>query len=260
MKKKTEKLAPGIAPDTTCYLFSGGEWLRIPAPLPLEASLVIKVNGQELITILCTPAALKNLVVGFLYSEGIIAGLDDIAAMDIDDAKVMADIRLNREYTVPAKRTRTPTGISFGPEVSGVKSDLKAKPEELLALMNEMLQRQQLYQQGGGTHGSALCDRKRILVRAEDIGRHNTLDRIVGECLLKGIATRDRILLTTGRISSEMLLKAARMQTPIIASRSSPTEYAISLSRELGITVIGYNLGSSLSVFSGEARLLPDDS
>ena len=91
---------------------------------------------------------------------------------------------------------------------------------------------------------------------AEDIGRHNTLDKIMGECLVRRLPTQDGILLTTGRISSEMLLKAARMQVPVVVSRGSPTERAVSLGNELGITVIGYARGNRLSVFSGEERLL----
>jgi len=119
-----------------------------------------------------------------------------------------------------------------------------------------LFRQQELFQLGGGIHCSALCDRRQILILAEDIGRHNTLDKIMGECLLRKLPTEDGILLTTGRISSEMLLKAARMQTPIVVSRGSPTERAISLGKELGISVIGYARGNRLSVFSVEERLL----
>jgi len=126
----------------------------------------------------------------------------------------------------------------------------------VLGLMKQLYQQQSLFQLGGGIHSSALCDRTQILVLAEDIGRHNTLDKIMGECLMRGLPTQDGILLTTGRISSEMLLKAARMQTPIVVSRGSPTERAITLGNKLDITVIGYARGSRLSVFSGDERLL----
>jgi FdhD protein len=93
------------------------------------------------------------------------------------------------------------------------------------------------------------------MVVAEDIGRHNTLDKIMGECLLMELSTKDRLLLTTGRISSEMLSKASKMETPIVISRSSPTDQAILLAQELGITLIGYVRGNRLSAYSHEERL-----
>jgi FdhD protein len=133
---------------------------------------------------------------------------------------------------------------------------LVVAPGEVLALMKQLYQHQSLFQQCGGIHSSALGDRKQIMAVAEDIGRHNTLDKIIGECLMRKLSTQNGILLTTGRISSEMLLKAARMQAPIVVSRGSPTERAISLGHELGITVIGYARGRRLSVFSTKERLL----
>lgn len=107
----------------------------------------------------------------------------------------------------------------------------------------------------GGVHASALSDTKNLLVLTEDIGRHNTLDKIQGECLLRGLSTRDRLLLSTGRVSSEMLLKAAKMQVPVVVSRHSPTGSAISLARDLGIALVGYAHGSRLSVYSHPERL-----
>jgi FdhD protein len=104
-------------------------------------------------------------------------------------------------------------------------------------------------------HASALSDTKNLLVVAEDIGRHNTLDKIQGECLLKGLSTRDRLLLSTGRISSEMLLKAAKMQVPVVASRHSVTGSAVSLAHNMGIALVGHARGSSLSVYSHPERL-----
>ena len=258
MKEKTDSLsANGINPNVGCNFFSGEEWSRTPVTLPREIPLAVHINGQELITILCTPTKLNCLVLGFLYSEGIIDNMDEVASLRISEGEAIADVRLNKtEYKMPSHRTRTPSGVSFGTKVQRLDSNLVATPEEVLALMKQLQLQQEMFQQCGGIHCSALCDRQQILVAAEDIGRHNTLDKILGECLLNGRPTRDCILLTTGRISSEMLLKAARMQTPIIASRGSPTERAISLGHDLDITIVGYARDSRLSVFSGEERLL----
>jgi FdhD protein len=103
-------------------------------------------------------------------------------------------------------------------------------------------------------HASALCDTKNLLVVAEDIGRHNTLDKIQGECLLRKLSTKDRLLLSTGRVSSEMLLKAAKMQAPVVVSRHSITGNAVSLARDLGIALVGHSRGSRLSVYSHPER------
>jgi FdhD protein len=121
--------------------------------------------------------------------------------------------------------------------------------------MKQLLERMELYRHSGGVHASALADTKNLLVVTEDIGRHNTLDKIQGECLLKGLSTKERLLLSTGRISSEMLLKAARMQVPVVVSRHSPSETAISLARELGIALVGYARGNRLMVYSHSERL-----
>ena len=264
MKKTIDDLPAGVAPNVTCNLFSGEEWLSMPAPVPREMSLAIYVNDQELVTILCTPTKLNCLVLGFLYSEGIITNMHQVASMRICEDEPIADVRLTKtDFAIPSRRTLTSGcggGVSFRTQEQRVDSDLVVTPREVLALMKQLHQHQNLFQQCGGIHCSTLCDRKQILVAAEDIGRHNTLDKILGECLLRGLPTRDRILLTTGRISSEMLLKTARMQIPVVVSRGSPTELAISLGQELGITVVGYARSNRLSVFSVEERLLAADS
>ena len=121
--------------------------------------------------------------------------------------------------------------------------------------MKQLQEQMELYRLCGGVHASALSDTKNLLVVAEDIGRHNTLDKIQGECLLSGLRTRDRLLLSTGRISSEMLLKAAKMQVPVVVSRHSPTGAAVSLAHDLGIALVGHARGDRLSVYSHPERL-----
>ena len=261
MKQTVDELSSNnVTPSVTCNFYSGEEWRRETVSVPGEMSLTIFINGQEAATILCTPTKLTHLVLGFLYSEGIIENRNDVASLRVCEEEPIADVRLTKaDYTVPAKRTITSgcgSGVSFKTQALKVDSDLLVTPEEVLSLMKQLYQQQSLFQSVGGIHCSALCDRKQILVLAEDIGRHNTLDKIMGECLMRGMPTRDHILLTTGRISSEMLLKAARIQTPIVVSRGSPTNRAIELGNELGITVIGYARGSRLSVFSAAEKVL----
>jgi FdhD protein len=264
MEKTIDELSvSGVTPNVTCNFFSGKEWRRETVAIPGEMPLTIFINGIETVTILCTPAKLNHLVIGFLYLEGIITDVKEVASMRVCEDEPIADVKLTKtEYQEPPRRTLTSgcgSGVSFKTQVSRVDSDLVVTPEEVLSLMKRLHQQQDLFQLGGGIHSSALCDRRQILVQAEDIGRHNTLDKIMGECLMRRLPTQDCILLTTGRISSEMLLKAARMQTPIVVSRGSPTERAISLGNELGVTIIGYARGSRLSVFSCEKRLLANN-
>ena len=126
--------------------------------------------------------------------------------------------------------------------------------------MRDLIQEAVHYRASRGIHGAALADRDRVLLVAEDVGRHNAVDKLMGLALQRGIPTKDKILLSTGRVSSEMLLKAARMGVPVVASRTSPTEMAVALAEQLGVTVVGYLRGESLNLYAGHALELPDAS
>jgi len=248
------------ATDVLCDRFSEDGWVRTSVHVPVEARLTVYVNLQEFVTIQCTPEKLNFLVLGFLYSEGIISGIGDILSMRVCEDDNTADVRLSKaDYKLPTQRTLTSGcggGATFKTEGERIDSDFAVTPKSVLSLMKQLLQEQmELYQLSGGLHASALADAENLLVVAEDIGRHNTLDKIQGECLMRGLSTRDRVLMSTGRVSSEMLLKAARMQTPVVVSRHSPTGTAVSLARDLGIALVGYARGNRLSVYSHAERL-----
>jgi len=261
--KQINQSAPediGGAQDITYSRFVNREWLKTSASVPNEFSLTICINGEELVTIICTPLKLDCLVIGFLYSEGIITNISQVVSLRVCEDKSLADVRLSQaEHPLPVRRLVTrgcSGGIGFQSQGRRVDSDLAVTPAEVFSLMKQLRQQAQLFRACGGVHTSALSAPRKLLVIAEDIGRHNTLDKIQGECLLRGLSTKDRLLLTTGRLSSEMVLRAARMQTPIVVSRSSPTERAIKLASDLGITLVGYARSSRLSVYSGKERLL----
>ncbi len=255
----SESTIKGAVPDMLCDRFSDEGWVTTSVCVPDEMKLTIYVNSKELVTILCTPTKLNCLVLGFLYSEGIISGVRDVASMRVCEEESLADVKLsNAGYELPTLRTLTSGcggGTAFKTQGQRVDSDLVVTPTEVLSLMKQFQGRMELYRLCGGVHASTLSDTKNLLVVSEDIGRHNTLDKIQGECLLRGLSTKDRLLLSTGRISSEMLLKAAKMQSPIVISRTSPTGRAISLACDLGITLVGYVRGSRLSVYSHPERL-----
>ena len=249
----------GASPEIVIDRFSDKRWGKASVHVPSEMALAIYVNRLELVTILCTPFKLNCLVIGFLYAEGIIAGLDDVASMRMCEEESLADVMLNNaEHELPRHRTLTSGcggGATFKTHGQKVESDLVTTAKEVLSLMKQLHEQMALYQLCGGVHASALSDTKNLLIVAEDIGRHNTLDKIQGECLLKGLSTRDRLLLSTGRISSEMLLKAAKMQAPVVVSRHSPTGAAVLLARDLGISLVGHARGSRLSVYTHPERL-----
>jgi FdhD protein len=182
--------------------------------------------------------------------------------MRVCEEESLADVMLgNIEYELPTLRRLT-SGCGgsavFQTQGQRVDSGLVVTPTEVLSLMKQLQEQMELYRLGGGIHTSALSDTANLLVVAEDIGRHNTLDKIQGECLLRGLSTRDRLLLSTGRVSSEMLLKAAKMQASVVVSRHSPTGRAISLARDLGIALVGYARGSRLSVYSHPERVMAE--
>jgi FdhD protein len=133
-----------------------------------------------------------------------------------------------------------------------LRSSMRVRPEQIAARLKELYGRAVHYRASRGIHGAALADGERLLVIAEDVGRHNAVDKVKGEAMLRGIPTSDRLLVSTGRISSEMLLKAARMGVPVIASRTSPTEMAVGLAEQLGITVIGYVRPDGLNLYAGD--------
>ncbi len=240
-----------------CIRFEGNESSKSVIPVPKEKDIKIFVNGNELVSILCTPYKIKNLVIGFLYSEGILSGLDDIASFEFKQDDSVADIKLKKEFKKPLKKTLT-SGFGKGTmfRTYGQKVDEGGiiSPVKIHSLVKCFENKMELYKISGAVHATALGDSDNIILVAEDIGRHNTFDKIQGECLMKGIDTKGKIILTTGRISSEMLLKASRMGISIAGSMKSPTGNSVLLAKELGITLIGHANGSKFAVYTHEYR------
>jgi FdhD protein len=229
-----------------------------------EQPLTIHVNGERFLTLLCSPVKLEALIVGYLWMEKIIADLGEIAGLEISVVDGRADVALHHPVTLPTERILTSGcggGITFRIDhrlFPRLESVLKVEPAQLIARMKDLFSAAVHYKASRGIHGAALSDGETLLVVAEDVGRHNAVDKVKGEALLRGIPTQDRILLSTGRVSSEMLLKAARMGVPVVASRTSPTEMAVALAEQLGITVCGYVRPDGLNLYAGEGLRLPE--
>jgi len=243
----------------TYFHVKGGRLEEVKGEVVREQPLTVHVNGEQSRVRKRSPFQLEALVVGYLWMEKIVESLSEISRLDISEVDGRADVTLAHPVTLPTERILTSGcggGITFriDPRLfPRLHSSLRVRPRELAARLKELFGRAVHYQASRGIHGAALADRGRLLVVAEDVGRHNAVDKVKGEAMLQGLSTVDRILLSTGRVSSEMLLKAARMGVPVIASRTSPTEMAVGLAEQLGITVIGYLRPDGLNLYAGDA-------
>ncbi len=243
----------------TYFHVKGGRLEEVKGEVVREQPLTIHVNGERFLTLLCSPFQLEALVVGYLWMEKVIEDPADISRLDISEVDGRAEVTLTRPVTLPTERILTSGcggGITFriDPRLfPRLRSSLRVTPRQLSARIAELYAQAVRYRASRGIHGAGLADGERLLVMAEDVGRHNAVDKVKGEALLRGIPTVDHVLLSTGRISSEMLLKAARMGVPVVASRTSPTEMAVGLAEQLGITVVGYLRPDGLNLYAGEA-------
>jgi len=250
--------------EKVSYLsFSANEIRPLEKPVVRETAWTIYVNGHELVTILCTPNKMSFLVLGFLASEGIVQSLDDVAVLRVcEDEGNVVEVRLRDEiYSLPRKRVLLSGcggGVTFEDLTASharLTSSLTITPAQISKLMRDLQRSAEVYRATGGIHASALSDGERLLVVAEDVGRHNTLDKIRGECIYHHIPTKDRIILTTGRISSEMVNKGIGMETPILISRTSPTDLAVRLADSWGITLVGYARGKRMNLYTHPERI-----
>jgi FdhD protein len=233
-----------------------------------EFLFTIFLNDQELATLLCSPGNLQYLAVGFLASEGLLKSKDEIKKMEVDDWLGTAHIEIERgdktDDSFFPKRLITSgcggaaTFFSVADAATPkVESPIKISPDEVFALVSEFQHRSDVYLATHGVHSAALCDRKSILVFSDDIGRHNAIDKIFGKCLLEDISTIDCLVITSGRISSEILHKVAKRNIPIIVSISVPTNLGVRIADDLGITLIGSVRGRrKMNVYTNGWRIL----
>jgi FdhD protein len=230
--------------------------------VPVEELITLYVNGQPLVSLMCTPTRLEELALGFLFNEGLIEGMDDVAVLELCGGERCVDVWLEHDIETPQLRIVTSgcSGDTTFEDVSSarhrIESDLLVTPQQVTHLMQELSQVAALYRRAGGVHTAALAEGERLLCVAEDVGRHNALDKIAGHCLRQSQPMRDRVLLTTGRVSSEMVNKVARMAVPVVVSRTSPTSLSVQLARAWSIALIGYTRRRSFRVYAGAERIV----
>ncbi|MFC1976921.1 formate dehydrogenase accessory sulfurtransferase FdhD [Chloroflexota bacterium] len=232
-----------------------------------EYLLTIFLNGQEVVTLLCSPGNLDYLAAGFLFSEGILKSKDEIKKMEVDDwmgtARIETEADMKPDSRLFSKRliaSGCGGGATFysvdDAATQKVESQMKISADEVFTLVNEFQHGSEVYLTTHGVHSAALSDGKSILIFGEDIGRHNAIDKIFGKCFLEDIPTDDRIIISSGRISSEILHKVAKRSIPIIVSISAPTSLGVKIAEELGITLIGSVRGKKMNIYTNNWRIV----
>ncbi len=241
--------------------YAGGVLKRRNDTVVAEHEITLYLNGQKFISLLCTPRSLRELVTGFLHAEGIVRSASDILHLHIDDEGRQAHVRLQDMSSDLNVRPRTVTtaggqgGKTLGADIPGRECFFACDaavldPQRICLLMETFGGRSDLFLRTGGVHSCALSDGSDILLFEDDIGRHNALDKIIGHTLLQSINIDDKIILTSGRVSSEIVAKVSRRGIGAIVSRSAPTSRAIELARSVGMTLIGFARGQSLNVYA----------
>lgn len=232
-------------------------------PIARESEVTLSVNGEVWLGLRCSPDDLEQMATGFLFNESFIESIDEISLIKVCEDKTNIDVWLEHTCEKPAHWNRTSGcqgGLSRTAEtgVKQVNSRHRYKYEEIQAQLNIFLT--SLNQMGEfrtGVHSTSLFDAANLVTSCNDAGRHNTLDKIAGFCVMNKIELEKPVLITTGRISSDMVLKAARMQVGLLISLHSVSSLAIETGNALGLTLIGHARTSRLNVFTHPGRILP---
>ena len=245
--------------------YDGKAARKTVADIVTETALEIFLNDLKIVTLACTGNHREELAVGYLMSEGLIRMKDDIERIDVREGVDHVRVYASDAASLALPQGRTAMTISssgargIGPGQFRLPFSREERPQvpatRALMLMDELLAGASLHEATHGTHCSALAGVDGVLAAREDIGRHNTIDMLCGYALLSGIDCSDKIILTTGRISSEIVIKVWDMGIAVIISHSAPTSKACRLLAEAGMTLIGYVREGSMKVYSGHQRV-----
>ena len=233
-----------------------------------ERPLTIFLNAQEVVTAMTIGDYPDYLALGFLRNQGMLSAEDEITSVDFDEELETVIVRTARKTDYEEKmrkKTRTSgcaVGTVFGDMMEGLE-DVSLPQEQvrtswLYDLSAKINRTPSLYLEAGAIHGTVLCQQDRPLVYMEDVGRHNAVDKIAGWMLAEGVPAHDKLLYTTGRLTSEMVIKTAMMGIPVLASRSGFTAWGVEIARQVGLTLIGRMKGRRFVCLSGEERLIRD--
>lgn len=252
----------------TLQIGDDGECREIEDEIAAEFALTVVLNGAEFATIVCSPTHLEELVVGFLASEGAILGAAQVKKLTIDADRGFARVTLDGEPSIGRERSSKRfigsccgKGRQFyyqGDMLTArtITSRMTVTAEQCWELMERMQAGSDDFIRTGGVHNAAICSEGELLTSRSDIGRHNALDKLYGHSLRTNLKMADKLIAFSGRLSSEVVLKAAKMGCGLLLSKSAPTDLALKLAEELGITCIGFVRGRRLSVYTHRERLI----
>jgi FdhD protein len=235
--------------------------------LACEVPLTIIIGDQELVTLLCTPEDIDDLVKGFLFTSGLIKDSRDIkkivldqeqwtAHVDLDDNLQLLDMVFKRLYTSGCGKGTFFYNMFDIIHRAKIASSCVFKSNCINSLMVDFQKRSEVFSKTGGVHSAAIADNNTILVFREDIGRHNAIDKVIGQMISNNCSFEDKIMITSGRISSEIIFKIQKCRIPIIISRSAPTDQAVKLARDMGIILVGFARGYRMNIYSEEERII----
>lgn len=235
-----------------------------------ELPVRLIVNNEQLVTLLCTPSELDELAVGFLLSEGILAKKESIRKLEILEKETAIRIELDDVpvdlHNMFEKRTISSgcgKGITFSNHRSAKDRRIEVKErivsvENIRRLLHAFRTISTLYLETGGVHSAGLSDGEEILFFSEDIGRHNAVDKLIGKAFLQSVPVENKILITSGRVTSEIIAKAGKNRFPILISRAAPSCMAISYAEDMGITLIGFARGDRMNIYTWPNRIAFD--
>ncbi len=253
--------------DVEVHEYRGG-FAKTPIKSIREIPLTIMLNGREVVTLLCTAKYPEYLAVGFLKSDAFISSPDQITDLTVRDegTRMVAEVDTCHDPWKNRVMERSITsgcgkGTNFGRNVTTVSKrrlggDITVSPEQVLSLAKELHARSTLYNVTRGCHNSALCTPDEIILFREDIGRHNAIDMICGQCFLDNVSVEDKMIVSTGRVASEILLKVVRIGIPIMVSTAVATSFSVDLARKTDITLIGNVKDDSFWVYNDKHRII----
>ncbi|UWG96120.1 formate dehydrogenase accessory sulfurtransferase FdhD [Dehalobacter sp. DCM] len=236
-----------------------------------EFPLTIFINHKEILTIVCSPDHLAELGVGFLLSEGIVQNLSDIHAIELQEDEGFLNFVLDETAALPSGFLRRNIAsccgkgraglyfISDAKQVRAVPSDVQFRSEHILRAITLLEERSDVFRCTGGVHNAALSDinieNEPLVLMFEDIGRHNTIDKLIGAAFLRSVDVKEKYLVFSGRITSEIVIKAARANISLIVSKAAPTDLAVELAEELNLATIGFARKDRFNIYSHPEKI-----